>query len=235
MGRRDITTAGLALAAVCVLQSPSQAGEPVASAAPPASSLALPAAAIIPLADPAGGEVPPCDCLVIPALTPVKIELVEAVSSKTSVTGAMFKIALQQPISVGGVDLVPAGTPGVGEVVHAKKSGGSGAGGELVIAGRYLDFGGQRIRLRSMMVSSTGKDQTTLAMASAQAISFFAFAIRGKNTDLPAGSIADAKVAELAWIPRPPPALKPSLPASEPAAATNAITPIPTTIPTGGN
>jgi hypothetical protein len=168
---------------------------------------------------------PPCDCLAIAALTPIKLELLETVSSKTSLTGATFKIALKQAIVVGGTELVPAGTPGVGEVVHAKKSGGSGVGGELVVTARFLDLGGQHIRLRSMMLSSTGKDNTVLVAASAQAISFLAFAIHGKNTDFPAGSIADAKIAEQTWIPRPAIAATPApfatgkdVAASDPAA-----------------
>lgn len=240
MGLRGIIGAGLALAAFSFVQSASKAQEPVSSQTASASSSASPDAAIVPTTAPVGAPVPSCDCLAIPALTPVKIELIEAVSSKASITGALFRIALQQPIAIDGVELVPAGTAGMGEVIHAKKSGGSGAGGELVVAGRYLDLGGQRIRLRSMMMSSTGKDQTTLAMASAQAISFFAFAIRGKNTDFPAGSIADAKIAELTWIPRPvalpkPVLPKPALPDSGPAKAPEPIATTATAIPAGEN
>jgi hypothetical protein len=151
----------------------------------------------------------PCACLAIAALTPIKIELLETVSSRTSIAGTTFKIALKDAIVVDGAELVPAGTPGFGEVVHARKSGASGTGGELVVAARYLDLGGQHIRLRSMMLSSTGKDNTVLAAAAAQAISFLAFVIRGKNTEFPAGSIANAKIAELVWITKPVMAAKP--------------------------
>ena len=45
----------------------------------------------------------------------------------------------------------------MGEVVHAKKGGGSGAAGELVLAARYLDFEGSRVRLRSMRLDGNGE------------------------------------------------------------------------------
>jgi len=180
------------------------------AASPVAANAATSATAAEAAAAPIAPAPSPCDCLAIPALTPIKLELLETVSSKTSIAGAMFKLALKEAIVVDGAELVPAGTPGQGEVVHAKKSGGSGVGGELVVAARFLDLGGQHIRLRSMMLSSTGKDNTVLVAASAQAISFLAFAIRGKNTEFPAGSVAEAKIAERAWIPKPAMAAKPA-------------------------
>ncbi len=190
---------------------------PVAAIAPPS------AAADAVVSAPSAPVAAPCACLAIAALTPIRLELLETVSSKTSVTGTTFKLALKDAIVVDGTELVPAGTPGFGEVVHAKKSGMSGTGGELVVAARYLELGGQRIRLRSMTLSSTGRDNTVLAAASAQAISFLAFAIRGKNTEFPAGSIASAKIAELAWIPKSATAAKP-----EPAVAAVPSTSTPT-------
>ena len=203
--------------------SPAAVATATATAAPSATAgggIAAPAA-------------PPCDCLAIAALTPVKLELLETVSSKTSITGAMFKLALKEAIVVDGIELVPAGTPGMGEVIHAKKSGGSGAGGELVVAARFLDIGGQHVRLRSMMLSSTGKDNIGLVAASSQAISFLAFAIRGKNTDFPTGSVADAKIAELSWIPKPAIAAKPAQSPTENKPAVSAST-VPSTTTQAG-
>ncbi len=192
-----------------------QDAAPLATA-PATAIVPPPAAADVAIAAPPFPAAPPCACLALAALTPIRLELLETVSSKTSVTGTMFRLALKDAIVIDGTELVPAGTPGFGEVVHAKKSGMSGTGGELVVAARYLELGGQRIRLRSMMLASTGKDNTLLVAASAQAISFLAFAIRGKNTDFPAGSVANAKIAELAWIPKPAMAAKaePSAPAA---------------------
>lgn len=143
-----------------------------------------------------------CDCVVIPALTAIEVEILEPLGSKTSRTGDMFAIRLSRPIMVGDDVAVAAGAAGMGEVVHAKKSGGGGVGGELLLAARYLEVDGRRLRLRSMRLSATGKDQTALANATAVAVGVFALAITGKNTDVAAGTRAEAKVAEIFTISR---------------------------------
>jgi hypothetical protein len=134
--------------------------------------------------------------LVIPALTVVSVEILAPLGTKLSKTGDTFPIRLAAPIVVGGRELAPAGATGMGEVVHAKKSGGSGAGGELIVAARYLDLGGHRLRLRSMKLSSRGKDQDTLTVAAAQVVSVFALAVTGKNSVIPAGTLAEAKTSD---------------------------------------
>lgn len=161
----------------------------------------------------------PTTTLVIPALTTVALEMLDTISSATSHTGDSFALRLSKPIVVDGVEVVPAGATGVGEVVHAKKSGGSGAAGELIAAARYLDVDGRRLRLRSMQVATTGRDQTELAMISAQAISFFAFAVRGKNTEIPKGLHVTAKVAEAFAVTVPPTPPAPVAPPAPPPAA----------------
>jgi hypothetical protein len=142
------------------------------------------------------------DCLTIPALTPVKVEVLATLGSKTSKTGDTFPIRLAEPIVIDGMDAIPAGTTGMGEVVHAKKSGGSGAAGELVLAARYLDVGGERLRLRSMHLSPNGRSNIdtvqALNVASAAAmpaLSLIGFFITGGQATVPKGTIADAKTA----------------------------------------
>lgn len=162
-------------------------------------------------------SVQPCqDCVVVPALTPVKIELMATLGSKISTSGESFPIKLAQPIMIGGKVAVPAGTVGMGEVVHAKKSGGSGAAGELVLAARYLDVNGQRLRLRSMNFAQNGHSNTgavnAVAVASAASplpIGLIGFLITGGQTTVPQGTIADAKTAEAFMIPPSPPTQKP--------------------------
>lgn len=143
--------------------------------------------------------------------------------SKISQTGQMFEIELDQPIIVDGKVVVPAGTRGVGEVIHAKKSGGSGASGELVLAARYLDVGGRRLRLRSLHFAVAGQDRigTVTAMSVASpALSLIGFFVKGKGIDLPEGTPADAKTAEPFLIdpPAAAPAQTPAIPAAPPVA-----------------
>jgi hypothetical protein len=160
-------------------------------------------------AQPTVADAGPCHgCFLIPALTPVKLELMAALGSKISKPGDTFEIRLAEPIVVDGRIAVPAGTTGQGEVVHAKKSGGSGAAGELILAARYLDFNGQRLRLRSMNFAQSGQPKVntvnTIAVASAASplpIGLLGFLISGGEVVVQQGMIATAKTAEPLALP----------------------------------
>ena len=157
------------------------------------------------VAAPASGEdllaAPPgCDCEVIPALTPVSIEILAQVSSKTSKSGDTFPIRLAAPIVLNGKELVPAGAAGWGEVVHAKKSGGMGAAGELVLAARYVDVEGQRLPLRSLNLAAAGKsnihkvDAINAGSAAAPLpIGLLGFFITGGEVAIARGTVVQAK------------------------------------------
>jgi len=142
----------------------------------------------------------------IPKLTPIAIEVLQPLGSKLSTTGDLFPIRLASPILVDGVEVIAAGTPGMGEVIHAKKSGGMGAAGELVITARYLEFDGRRLPLRSMHLidaSTSGKSKidtvNAIAMGSAAtipALSFIGLFIDGGQVNVAQGALAEAKTAE---------------------------------------
>ena len=144
---------------------------------------------------------PTCDCIVIPALTLVDIEILEPLSSTTSKDGDVFPIRLSSPIFVNGRMVVPAGITGTGQVIHAQKSGMGGGGGELLLAARYLDFDGRRLRLRSFRASRYGKSQTDTAIVTSLLAGPFGPAVKGKNTEFAAGSVAEAKIAEAFEVP----------------------------------
>ncbi len=137
----------------------------------------------------------------IPPLTLVRIELAEALSSRTSVTGETFVISLASPVVIDGREVIPAGAKGRGEIIHAKKTG-IGVGGELVLAARYLNLGDRQLRLRSMQFNGAGRDQQGLVLAVAAAVGLPAMFIRGKHIDVPTGALADAKTAEAFWLDR---------------------------------
>ncbi len=134
--------------------------------------------------------------IVVPKLTDVIVRIDATLGSKLSTTGQTFGITLVEPLVFEGSEIIPAGTSGVGEVIHAKKAGGSGSGGELILAADYLDFEGRKIPLRSMRLGVEGKDQIGLAMAVGVAAGLFGFAVRGKNVDVAEGTLATAKLAE---------------------------------------
>jgi hypothetical protein len=124
------------------------------------------------------------------------VEILATLGSKTSKSGDLFPLRLAAPIVVDGREIVPAGAMGMGEVVHAKKSGGSGAPGELVLAARYIEFNGRRLRLRSMRLVAVGKDNLRLAQMATLAVSVFGLFVQGGETTIVAGAPADAKTAE---------------------------------------
>jgi len=123
----------LAAAALAVATPAAWAQEP---AAPPAAPAAAPA--------------PAPACCVIPAGTPVVLELLDELSSRTAMRGDHFAMRLVEPITVDGRVLAPAGARGTGEVVDAAKAGMGGRPGELTVAARYLAVGDLQIPLRGL-------------------------------------------------------------------------------------
>lgn len=178
---------------------------PVSSTSEPAAAVMTPAAPPSPCAEAvASGKKGTC----VPALTPIEIAVRSHLGSKLSKTGDVFPIQLAAPIMIDGKEVLPAGSGGMGEVVHAKKSGGGGAGGELVLAARYLDVGGRHLKLRSMKLGGLGKDATGTvnainvgAAASVPAVAVIGLFITGKSMDVPEGTVATAKTAEDFWVP----------------------------------
>ncbi|MBO9670665.1 MAG: hypothetical protein J7485_09130 [Sphingobium sp.] len=160
---------------------------------------------------PAAAAVPACGCPTISALTPIRIEILTELGSKISKSGDTFPIRLAEPIVVDGHEMVPAGTMGMGEVVHAKKAGGSGAAGELVLAARYLDIGERHLKLRSMRLVPEGNSKintvNTLMVATSPTIlapvALAGFFINGGQATVPQGTIAEAKIAEAFEFPAP--------------------------------
>lgn len=159
-----------------------------------------------PVADEASAETAPAEAappaaLILPKGHPIVIEIDAEVGSKISEAGEFFPISLAESVVVDGVELLPAGIRGEGQVVHAKKGGLAGSAGELVLAARYLDHGGRRIALRSFKfieagdeVLSRGKDNIGLATATNTAIGPLGFFISGGNTTIAPGTIATAKI-----------------------------------------
>lgn len=134
----------------------------------------------------------------------LEIEIVDRVSSKANRPGDRFAIRLAEPLIVDGQVLIPAGTAGIGEVVHSAKSGAGGKGGELILAARYLELGSIRIPLRSFRYgrsqgSDSSKTINTMNVAAAAFVPALAIAglfITGGNVDIPAGTRANAQTAQ---------------------------------------
>lgn len=143
----------------------------------------------------------PAQAVAIPAETAVaagtviEIRIDEPVNSKTHKTGDWYAISLSQPILLGERTIVPAGTPGRGQVIHAAKSSWGGKAGELILGARYLEYEGRQIPLRGMKLGALGGNNESLAFASGLFLSPLPLVINGKNADIPAGALATAKLA----------------------------------------
>ena len=142
-------------------------------------------------------------CCIVPALTAVEIEIVDPVNSRTSRTGQSFAIRLAEPIVVDGREVAPAGTSGVGEVVHAARARAGGKAGELILAARYLDLNGTRIPLRTLRygrrqgIDNSGAVNTGNMVAAAvlPVASVVGFLISGGEVNIPAGTRANARTS----------------------------------------
>lgn len=173
----------MACATLCVLTMLA-----VAAQADPAASAPLPA-----IATTSPGAV-------LPALTSVRIEILETMNSATSRIGAYFPIRLADPIGLPDGGQIPAGVSGMGQVVHAAKSRFGGKPGELILAVRYLDHNGVRIPLRSLTFGAArGSDRTNTAaavgIAGGAAGAMLGMFITGGEVNVPAGTLARAKTS----------------------------------------
>lgn len=182
-----------------------------------------------PLVDAAAAETGPADTPAAPALdhipagTVIEIRVDEPVNSKTHKTGDWYAISLSRPIMLGDAVLLPAGTPGRGQVVHSARSSWGGKAGELILGARYLDFNGKQVALRAMKLGGVGGNNEGLAFAAVVAGGLVAtplvFALNGKNADIEAGMLATAKLsADLFPEPAAAPAAPEVLPDAEPPA-----------------
>lgn len=169
------------------------------------------------LVDTAGSRIDPVSCAfeaaadqgsedasatVIPELTPVTIRIVTALDSKTAIVGACFPIALAEPIIIDGAEVVPAGAKGLGQIVHAAKARAGGKGGELILAGRFVEHNGVRIGLRSLEFSKAGKDQLDAALVASAALPLAGYLFSGGNVWVAEGAFASAKVRHMVRVSR---------------------------------
>lgn len=174
------------------------------------AALALAQTAMVapPITTPA--EAPAAPCCAVAARTLLEIEILDTINSKDNHNGQSFNFRLAAALVIDGRTLIPAGTPGVGEVVHAARARAMGKAGELILAARYLDLGGTRIPLRTLRFGQEqGRDNSgtvnTIGMVSAAtipAVSMVAFLIAGGEVRVPAGTRATAQtVTELMLAP----------------------------------
>lgn len=126
--------------------------------------------------------------------TLVDFEIVDHVNSKLSKIGDHFAIRLAEPLRIDGSVIVPAGTSGEGEVIHAARARAGGKAGELILTARYLEYAGQRIDLRSFRFGKSGDSNVTEGAVVAFVGGPLAYLVVGGEVDVPAGTRGNAKL-----------------------------------------
>lgn len=136
----------------------------------------------------------------VPAKHRILISIDAQVGSKISTAKDFFPIQLAQAVVIDGVEVLPAGITGEGQVVHAQKAGFGGSAGELLLAARYLMHGDRRIELRSFKfleegdeLTFKGTDNSNAVIATATALGPLGLLIGGGNTVIEPGTAATAK------------------------------------------
>jgi len=166
----------------------------LAAAIPPQSALAEHQPAVsASTVEPVLAQVAPS---VVPAGTLVALRVDENLSSRTSRRGDTFSLTLVNDIWSGNRLVVPAGTKGLGQVVHAAGKGFGGRAGELIVTARYLEIEGRRIVLRGFKLAAAGADNAETAAISTAMVPIAGVLITGTSATIRVGQLAQAKLAE---------------------------------------
>lgn len=166
--------------------------------------------------------------LKLAALSPVELKILDDITSKTAVSGMPVRLALSRPLYVTSGLGIPEGTAVEGVVIHAAKGGMGGKSGELLIGAKLIRVAADTaIPLRSFKLGpANGRNNETLAFATAVAVGLPALLINGGSARVPAGTVANAKTSAEVEIPvtllsKLPLQAEPNPPAPAPATQVN--------------
>jgi hypothetical protein len=153
------------------------------------------------VADVAVAPVSPRPLVTVPALTPLYVRIDAELSSKQNKNGDRFPIHVDEDVRIGDTVVIPAGSTGEGEVIHAAKSGGGGKPGELLIAARFIRIGDQEIRLRSLSLGAKGRDRSDTSLGTSLVLGPLALFVVGGVMTIPSGTVGGAKTAAEIQLP----------------------------------
>ena len=167
-----------ALAAAVAAQA--VAHQATIQAAPPATIAPPPAQAVI-LA-PATGNV-------LRAGTEVPLRMEESLDSndKTVREGNQFRMSVAQDVTLGGLVVIPAGSPATGEIVELRRKGMWGKSGRIVARVLSVRVGDRLIRLTGNF-DDKGTTGTAGVVASVAFVPIAGFFVTGTSAKIPAGA-----------------------------------------------
>jgi hypothetical protein len=103
-----------------------------------------------------GKLLPQSDPIVVPAGAPISIRLQNSISSATANPGDDFDFVLTEPLVVNGKTVAPAGAPGIGRVVAARRSGRLHNAGYLRVALASVAINGKQVPVETSSVLMAG-------------------------------------------------------------------------------
>jgi hypothetical protein len=119
--------------------------------------------------------------------TELKLKFVEAISSKTAAEDERITFELDRDLRVGETLVAREGAKAVGTVVHVRKAGMMGKGGELNVKLDSLTVGDTRVRLRATK-GAKGDDSVGAAVALTVLFGPIGLIKHGKEIEIRAGS-----------------------------------------------
>lgn len=133
--------------------------------------------------------------LVIPRDTPVRLMVLNEVSTKDHSAGHRFPLRVNEAVVVDGRELIPVGATAWGELTDAEKSGNVGKRGKLEATLSHIDLDGRSIPLEGGTTSDgkSGKGETILGVLAMGPLGLFA---KGNNAKIKAGEMMTAFVSE---------------------------------------
>lgn len=131
----------------------------------------------------------------IPRDTPLRLMVLNEVSTKDHEPGHRFKLRVDAPVLVDGKEVVPVGATAWGELLTAEKSGNIGKSGKLSARLLYLDLDGREIPIDGATEADgkSGKGETILGVLSLGVFGLFA---KGNNAKLKAGEKMTAFISD---------------------------------------
>jgi hypothetical protein len=203
----------------------------VQASAPQASIQAAPAATVAPAA-PQAVIMGPAAGSVLRAGVEVPLRLEEALNSndKSLREGQQFRMSVANPVMLGNVVVIPAGSPAIGEITDIRRKGMWGKSGHLKARVLNVRVGDRLIRL-SGTFDERGTTGTAGVVASIALVPLAGFFTTGTSAKIPVGSGVKAFLDEDLTIAMPSVALPPAVAAQVQAAAPVAVQSAPATAP----
>lgn len=120
--------------------------------------------------------------------TPVALNTVRELSSKTLTIGQRIDLEVADPVSVAGHIVIPRGTPAVGEVAALTRRGDWGRRGRLQIRLLYVRVGDQMVRITGN-IGNEGHNGTAGTIATVAALGWVGgFLVTGTSAVIPLGT-----------------------------------------------